>query len=76
MIFWRKLYFWFRRHRFEEELAEEMRLHRHLRARHLVSDGLEPELADREASRQFGNELHHREAAAEHPAAEHPSDSC
>ena len=65
MIFWRKLYFWFRRHRFEEELAEEMRLHRHLRARRLVSDGLEPELADREASRQFGNELHHREASGD-----------
>ena len=37
--------------------AEEMRLHRHLRARRLVSDGLEPELVDREASRQFGNEF-------------------
>jgi hypothetical protein len=42
-----------------------MRLHRHLRARRLVSDGLKPELADREASRQFGNELHHREASGD-----------
>jgi predicted permease len=65
MRFWRKLCFWFRRRRFEEELAEEMRLHRHLRARRLVSDGLEPELAEREASRQFGNELHHREASGD-----------
>src|SRR5215831_13472323 len=65
MRFWRKLCFCFRRRRFEEELAEEMRLHRHLRARRLVSDGLKPELADREASRQFGNELHHREASGD-----------
>jgi hypothetical protein len=61
MRFWRKLCFWFRRHRFDEELAEEMRLHRHLRARRLASDGLEPEVARREASRQFGNELSLRE---------------
>ena len=65
MRFWRKLYWWFRRRRFEEELAEEMRLHRHLRTRRLVSDGLDPELAKCEASRQFGNELHYREASAD-----------
>jgi predicted permease len=63
MRFWRKLCCWFRCHRFDEELAEEMRLHRHLRARRLVSDGLDRELAEHEASRQFGNELHHREAS-------------
>jgi predicted permease len=63
MRFWRKLCFWFRGHRFEEELAEEMRLHRHLRAKRLMRDGLEPELAEREASRQFGNEWRYLEAS-------------
>src|SRR5579872_213296 len=65
MRLWRKLCFWFRQHRFQAELAEEMRLHRHLRARRLARDGLEPEVAEREASRQFGNELHHREASGD-----------
>jgi predicted permease len=61
MKLWRKLCFWFHRQRFEEELAEEMRLHRHLIAKRLVSDGVEPGLAEREARRQFGNELSLRE---------------
>jgi predicted permease len=65
MKFWRKLCFWFRRRRFEEELAEEMRFHRQFRARRLVSDGMEPGLAEREATRQFGNELRHREASGD-----------
>jgi len=57
MRLWRKLRYLSRRHRFDEDLAAEMRLHVELRARRLEKEGLEPGTARVAARRQFGNAL-------------------
>lgn len=63
-VIWRKFLFWFRKGRFAEELAEEMRLHMELRAeqiRRQSSD--EPAVAaEAAARRQFGNPAQHADA--------------
>src|SRR5262252_3601806 len=50
-----------RRERFDNEIEEEMRLHRDLRARELRDDGASPEDARYAAQRRFGNNLQLRE---------------
>ena len=50
-----------RRNRFDQELEEEMRLHRDLRARELREEGAEIEDAHYAALRRFGNTLQLRE---------------
>jgi predicted permease len=57
MRFWRRLAMLFQRRRVEEDLAEEMRLHLHLRAKQLERDGAASASSHREAQRQFGNAL-------------------
>ena len=52
---WRRILFLFRRDRTSDELAEEMRLHKELRARQLREQGVEPQEADHAARRAFGN---------------------
>ena len=50
-----------RRYRFDQDLEEEMRLHRDLRARELRDEGAETEDARYAAQRRFGNSLRLRE---------------
>jgi len=50
-----------RRERFDNEIEEEMRLHRDLRARELRDDGASPEDARYAAQGRFGNNLQLRE---------------
>ena len=57
MRFWRRLSMLFQRRRVEQDLAEEMRLHVHLRAKQLERDGAAPASSHREAQRRFGNVL-------------------
>lgn len=52
---WRRILFLFRRDRMSDELAEEMRLHKELRARQISEQGIELQEADRAARRAFGN---------------------
>jgi putative ABC transport system permease protein len=53
--FLRRLRFRFRGTRFDEDLAEEMRLHQQLRAEQKQADGMAPGDAEAAARRQFGN---------------------
>ena len=53
--FVRRLRFRFRGTRFDEDLAEEMRLHQELRAEQKQADGMAPGDAEAAARRQFGN---------------------
>ena len=53
--FWRQLRYRLSGARFEEDLAEEMRLHMDLRAAGRQADGLDPDAARAAARRQFGN---------------------
>ncbi|HEY6990484.1 MAG TPA: ABC transporter permease [Bryobacteraceae bacterium] len=55
MSFWRKFLFPFRRRKFDEELAEEIRLHKELRERRLQQTGFDQKAASEAAGRQFGN---------------------
>lgn len=57
----RRLLWFFRRDRLDDELAEEIRLHLDLRRRALIEGGMPPADADREARRQFGNVMAIRE---------------
>ena len=51
----RRLRAWIRRHRLDDDLAEEMRLHLEMRRDALVAAGMDPGEAAREARRRFGN---------------------
>jgi putative ABC transport system permease protein len=51
----RRVSAWFRRHRLDHDVAEEIQLHLELRRQALIDDGMAPAEADREARRQFGN---------------------
>ncbi len=62
---WRKLLFRFRRERFDEELAEEVRLHQELRAERLREANVDSRSAAEAARRQFGNETQLRELSRE-----------
>jgi predicted permease len=57
----RRLEYLLRRDRYTRELAEEMRLHRELRAERLQGGGLAPDAARYAAARRFGNTTHHQE---------------
>ena len=54
-----------RRGKFERELEEEMRLHRELKEKELIANGVEAQEARYAASRQFGNALYLRERGSE-----------
>jgi len=62
---WRRLLFFCRRDRMQQELAEEMRLHISLRANKLSAQGCDPVEADYQARRQFGNTTLLEEASSE-----------
>ncbi len=61
LSFWRKLQYQFRRKGFDQELAEEIRLHKELREQRLRESGLSTKSASEAATRQFGNALLIRE---------------
>lgn len=61
LTFWRKILFQVRRERFDQELAEEMRLHKELREERLREKGLDGKAASEAATRQFGNAMLLRE---------------
>ncbi|HKW76465.1 MAG TPA: ABC transporter permease, partial [Terriglobales bacterium] len=61
----RKLGFLLRRHRFNNDLEEEMAYHRELAQRRLVSDGMATEDARYAAQRQFGNSTRLKEQSRE-----------
>ena len=52
---WRRIVFLFRRDQFREELEEEMRLHRELRAEANRKSGMMPAAAAQASRRVFGN---------------------
>jgi putative ABC transport system permease protein len=62
-MFWLRLIYWrlyglLRKNRIEREMEEEMRFHLRMRAREKIERGMEPEEAEREARRHFGNMGH------------------
>jgi len=63
--FWRRLLFRLRGERFDEDLAEEMRLHLDLRAADQQARGLTPDDAASAARRQFGNVTQFQEISRE-----------
>src|ERR1700737_1714252 len=52
---WRRIRMLVRREKFALELEEEMRLHRELKEKELIADGVEAREARYAANRQFGN---------------------
>jgi len=54
-----------RREKFARELEEEMRLHRELKEKELIADGLDASEARYAANRQFGNAMYLRERGRE-----------
>ncbi len=62
---WRRFWFWFRRGNFEQELIEEIQLHKELRGERLREAGFEVDAASYAAERQFGNVTQVREASRE-----------
>lgn len=63
LSFWRKLRYQFRGKEFDQELAEEIRLHKELREQRLGESGLNTKSASEAATRQFGNALLIRETS-------------
>ncbi|MGD0666772.1 MAG: ABC transporter permease [Bryobacteraceae bacterium] len=63
--FWRRLRFRLRGARFDQDLAEEMRLHVDLRAADKQTDGMAREAAQAAARRQFGNATRLQEISRE-----------
>ncbi|MBO0800930.1 MAG: hypothetical protein J2P31_19095, partial [Blastocatellia bacterium] len=61
----RRLLFYFRRDRFDQELEEEMRFHLELKTEANLSRGMSPEEAKSVARRQFGNQTMLREMSRE-----------
>jgi len=62
---WRRVQVLMRRDKFALELEEEMRLHREMKEKELIDEGVEQQEARYAASRQFGNAMHLRERSAE-----------
>src|SRR5882762_1323271 len=62
---WRRVQVLRRRDKFARELEEEMRLHREMKEKELIDQGIEQQEARYAASRQFGNAMHLRECSAE-----------
>jgi predicted permease len=63
--FWRRVLARLRRNRLDDELREEIQQHLALRRQSLIDSGMDPEAADREARRGFGNQTVIRERARE-----------
>ena len=61
----RRLLMLFRRRRFHVDLEEEMRLHRELREREKIAEGMPSQEAHYAVSRRFGNDLALRERSQE-----------
>jgi len=59
----RRIWARLRRDRLDDELAEEIRAHLDRRTRQLIASGMDPDHADAEARRRFGNVLRTREAS-------------
>ncbi len=62
---WRRVGMLAHRRRFERELEEEMRLHRELKEKELIADGVGSQEVRYAASRQFGNATYLRERGGE-----------
>src|SRR5258706_14269648 len=62
---WRRVGMLVRREKFARELEEEMRLHRELKEKELIADGVDASEARYAANRQFGNATHLRERGRE-----------
>jgi predicted permease len=62
---WRRVGMLARRGEFARELEEEMRLHRELKEKELIADGVEASEARYAANRQFGNAMNLRESGGE-----------
>src|SRR5882762_6233478 len=62
---WRRVQMLLQGRRFAQELEEEMRLHRELRQRELIADGVDPSEARYAANRQFGNAMNLRERGSQ-----------
>ena len=62
---WRRILMLVRRGEFARELEEEMRLHRELKEKELIADGMEAREARSAAHRQFGNAMNLRERGGE-----------
>src|ERR1700732_3781755 len=62
---WRRVGMLVRRGKFARELEEEMRLHRELKEKELIADGVEAREARYAANRQFGNAMNLRQRGAE-----------
>jgi len=62
---WRRVGMLMRQGKFERELEEEMRLHRELKEKELIADGVEEREARYAANRQFGNAMYLRERGGE-----------
>ena len=62
---WRRVQMLVRREKFAWELEEEMRLHRELKEKELIADGVDASEARYAANRQFGNATHLRERGRE-----------
>jgi putative ABC transport system permease protein len=62
---WRRVQMLVRREKFARELEEEMRLHRELKEKELIADGVEEREARYAANRQFGNAMYFRERSSE-----------
>jgi hypothetical protein len=58
---WRRLGMLVRREKFGRELEEEMRLHREMKKREFIGDGVDGEEARYAANRAFGNAMNLRE---------------
>ncbi len=65
LSFWRKFLFQLRRKKFDEELDEEIRLHKELREQRLRERGFDRQAASEAASWQFGNIMLLREISRE-----------
>src|SRR6266852_8139578 len=62
---WRRVGIMVRREKFARELEEEMRLHRDLKEKEFIADGIDASEARFAASRQFGNAMSLRERGRE-----------
>src|ERR1700719_4704576 len=62
---WRRIRMLVRREKFARELEEEMRLHRGMKEKELIADGVEAREARYAANRQFGNAMNLRQRGAE-----------
>src|SRR5712672_3449381 len=62
---WRRMQMLVRREKFARELEEEMRLHRELKEKEFIADGVHASEARYAASRQFGNAMYFRERSSE-----------